>query len=60
MADPSRDADTRFETDRDSGGGMPGWVRVTGIILVIVVLLVVVMLVATGGPGGHVPPEGLH
>jgi hypothetical protein len=45
MADPSRHSDT---------GGIPRWVKVSGIIAVLVALLVVVVLLSGGG-SGHGP-----
>jgi hypothetical protein len=45
MADPPRPADT---------GGIPRWVKVSGIIVIVLVLLVGVVLLLGGG-GGHRP-----
>jgi hypothetical protein len=47
MADPSRYSDT---------GGIPRWVKVSGIIVIVLVLLVgVMLLIGGGGGGGHGP-----
>jgi hypothetical protein len=61
VVDPSRSPDT---------GGIPRWVRVSGIIVLVVILLVVVMLLLGGGhrprrhgtsgePGGRTLPASV-
>jgi hypothetical protein len=55
MADPSRYSDT---------GGMPRWVKLSGIIVIVLALLVGIMLLAGGrggdghGPSRHAPSGG--
>lgn len=39
--------------------GLPGWVKILGIIALILVLLAVVVMLS-GGLGGHTPPAGGH
>lgn len=55
MTEPSRDSDTDTgsRVDQDSPPRMPGWVKLSGIILAVLVLLfVVITLVGVGGHGG--------
>ncbi|MFD2091897.1 hypothetical protein [Blastococcus deserti] len=57
MAEPPVDPNpTREGTPRTGGPGVPGWVKVLGVVVLLVVLLVVVLHVtgnSLGGPGGH-------
>jgi hypothetical protein len=41
-------------------GGIPRWVRISGIVVIVVVLLVAVMLLIGGGhrPRRHAPSDG--
>ena len=59
---PDTGDDTGVGPDRrsttDTPPGMPGWVKVFGIITLVLVLLLVVVMVASGGghgPGRHMP-----
>jgi hypothetical protein len=51
-------ADTRRSAYSDSDTrGLPGWLKLTGIIVAIVVLLAVTMMLLMGGGGiSHLPP----
>ncbi|GAA3495891.1 hypothetical protein GCM10019016_029920 [Streptomyces prasinosporus] len=59
MVDPSQEPDTRDKTGEASvggpSGGVPRWVKVSGLVALVVVLVVVVMLLVPGnhGPGRH-------
>ncbi len=52
MADLRRSAYSESDT-----GGLPGWVKLTGIVVAIVVLLAISMMLLMGGGGvSHLPP----
>ncbi|GAA1415258.1 hypothetical protein GCM10009601_04610 [Streptomyces thermospinosisporus] len=59
MVDPSQEPDARDKTAESSvsgpSGGVPRWVKVSGLVTLVVALLVVVMLLIPGnhGPGRH-------
>ncbi len=47
--------DSGMGPDIASPPGVPGWVKVFGIILLTVVLLLVIVMIAGGGAGSHGP-----
>ncbi len=51
----NRDA---YPDNSEEGGGMPGWVRLGGLIAAVVILVAVAVMLF-GGFGGHRPP-GIH
>lgn len=65
MTDPSRSAeagDDSVDPDGRSSTGMPGWVKVFGVVVAVVILLVIVVMMFGGGgqhgPGRHAPGAG--
>lgn len=44
-------------TDRGAPPGMPGWVKVSGIIVIVLVLLVVGLMFIVDRQGGHGPGQ---
>jgi hypothetical protein len=55
-SDPQSRPDTGNDTARGEHPGLPGWVKVSGIVVAILVMaLIVIMLIAGGdhGPGRH-------
>jgi hypothetical protein len=50
VADPSRYSDSKSDTR-----GLPGWLKVSAIVIAILALLMVSMMLLGGGQGIHVP-----
>ncbi len=50
-------SDTGDGTDRGAPPGMPGWVKLSGVIVIILVLLVVGLMFIVDRQGGHGPGQ---